>query len=113
MDIVQEWPKQEVRCYEWAVTKGEGNNQCNNSKDVRSSTVTGLLVRHYLNGNHQPSNVYRSAELPLRQQINCDQREQKVGNKHCRASIILRDSLPKKQRRDGCGGKNCPVERDR
>ena len=36
MDIVQEWPKQEVRCYEWAVTKGEGNKQCNNSKDVQS-----------------------------------------------------------------------------
>ncbi len=34
--------------------------------------------------------------LALREQINCDQREQKVGNKHCRASIILGDSLPKK-----------------
>ena len=63
MDIVQKRPEQEVRCYEWNITKGEGNNQCNNSKDVRSSTVTGLLVRHHLNGNHRSSNLYRSAEL--------------------------------------------------
>jgi hypothetical protein len=34
--------------------------------------------------------------LSLRKEINCDQREQKVGNKHCRASIVFRDSLPKK-----------------
>src|SRR4030095_607031 len=52
------------------------------------------------------SKAYRRAfcpqYLPLCEKINCNQREQKVGNKHSRASIIFRDSLAKKQRHDGC-----------
>jgi hypothetical protein len=33
--------------------------------------------------------------LSLRKEIRCDQREQKVRNKHCRDSIVFRDSLLK------------------
>ena len=32
----------------------------------------------------------------LREEINCDQCKKKIRNKHCRAGILLRDSLPKK-----------------
>src|SRR5438046_7305244 len=60
----------------------------------------------------QSKTVRLPQKLPLGEQINCEQREQKVGNKHRSACIIFRDSLPEKQRGDRCGGKNCSVQSD-
>ena len=50
--------------------------------------------------------------LALREQIDCDQRKQKIGNKHRGACIIFRDSLPKKQRNDRSSGNGGAAERD-
>src|SRR5690242_1503296 len=50
--------------------------------------------------------------LALCEQINCEQRKQKVRNKHRGASIILGDSLPKKQRNDRSCGNDCAAECD-
>src|SRR5215469_15035366 len=46
------------------------------------------------------------------EQINCEQREQKIRNEHRCASIILCDSLPKKQRNDRNCGDDCATECD-
>ena len=51
--------------------------------------------------------------LALREQINCDQRKQKIRNKHRGACIIFRNSLPKKQRNDRNCGNDGAAERDR
>ena len=57
--------------------------------------------------------LFTSHSLGLRKQVNCDQREQKVGNKHRRSGIIFCHSLPKKQRKDRNGGNDSAVECDR
>src|SRR5262249_50348951 len=47
------------------------------------------------------------------EQINCEQSEQKIRNEHRGASIILGDSLPKKQRNNRYCGNDCATECDR
>src|SRR5438132_2464354 len=51
--------------------------------------------------------------LALCEQINCNERKQKIRNKHRGACIIFRDSLPKKQRNDRSCGNDGATERDR
>jgi hypothetical protein len=61
------------------------------SRNFRSDQLR-RAVDEMLSGKIKPI----LTRLPLRKQINCEQREQKVGNKHCRASVVFRDSLSKK-----------------
>ena len=62
----------------------------------RSMCWAQLPFTYFAGRLFQVARVRVSADLSLRKQINCNQREQKVGNKHRRTGIFLRDSLPKK-----------------